>query len=153
MSAPGTAYDDPVLGTDPQPADMSGYIETTDDNGGVHLNSGIPNRAFHLAATAIGGSSAEGAGRIWYAALGAVAEDVDFAGFAAACVDAAGEHADAVRAAWTEVGVLGVVAPRAPAPAPAPAAGEVRRGAPLRRDHGPHRHRCRRPGRRRPAGG
>ena len=125
MSAPGTAYDDPVLGTDPQPADMSGYIETTDDNGGVHLNSGIPNRAFHLAATAIGGSSAEGAGRIWYAALGAVAEDVEFAAFAAACVDAAGEHADAVRAAWTEVGVLGVAAPRAPAPAPAPAVGEV----------------------------
>ncbi len=90
MSAPGTAYDDPALGKDPQPADMSGYIETTDDNGGVHLNSGIPNRAFHLAATAIGGSSAEGAGRIWYAALGAVEEDVDFAGFAAACVAAAG---------------------------------------------------------------
>ena len=140
MSAPGTAYDDPVLGKDPQPADMSGYIETTDDNGGVHLNSGIPNRAFHLAATAIGGSSAEGAGRIWYAALGAVAEDVDFAGFAAACVDAAGEHADAVRAAWTEVGVLGGAASGAravPAPRRRPAG---RRGAPLRRDHGPHRH-------------
>ena len=42
MSAPGTAYDDPALGKDPQPADMSGYIETTDDNGGVHLNSGHP---------------------------------------------------------------------------------------------------------------
>ena len=119
MSAPGTAYDDPALGKDPQPADMSGYIETADDNGGVHLNSGIPNRAFHLAATAIGGSSAEGAGRIWYAALGAVAEDVDFAGFAAACVAAAGPHADAVRAAWTTVGVLGGAA-TAPAPAPAP---------------------------------
>ena len=90
---------------------MSGYIETTDDNGGVHLNSGIPNRAFHLAATAIGGSSAEGAGRIWYAALGAVEEDVDFAGFAAACVAAAGPHVEAVRAAWTEVGVLGGAAP------------------------------------------
>ena len=41
---------------------MDDYIDTTDDNGGVHLNSGIPNRAFQLAATAIGGSSAEGAG-------------------------------------------------------------------------------------------
>ena len=48
---------------------MDGYVDTVDDNGGVHLNSGIPNRAFHLAATAIGGSSPEGAGRIWYAAL------------------------------------------------------------------------------------
>ena len=52
---------------------MADYIDTTDDNGGVHLNSGIPNRAFQLAATAIGGSSAEGAGRIWYAALTAAA--------------------------------------------------------------------------------
>ena len=119
MSEPGTAYDDPVLGRDPQAGDMSGYVETTDDNGGVHLNSGIPNRAFHLAATAIGGSSAEGAGRIWYAALGAVAEDVDFAGFAVACVDAAGEHAAVVRDAWTTVGVLGGAVPSAPAPVPA----------------------------------
>ena len=69
MAAPGTAYDDPVLGRDPQPAHMDDYVDTSADNGGVHLNSGIPNRAFHLAATAIGGSSAEGAGAIWYAAL------------------------------------------------------------------------------------
>ena len=98
MAAPGTAYDDPVLGRDPQPAHMDDYIDTTEDNGGVHLNSGIPNRAFHLAATAIGGSSAEGAGRIWYAALtgGRVGARTDFAGFAAATVAAAGEHADAV---------------------------------------------------------
>jgi hypothetical protein len=129
MSAPGTAYDDPALGADPQPADMAGYVETVDDNGGVHINSGIPNRAFHLAATAIGGSSAEGAGRIWYAALGTVAPDVDFAGFADACVAAAGEHADAVRAAWETVGVLGgTVAGPAPAPVPAGAGVvEVRR--------------------------
>ena len=48
---------------------MDDYIDTTDDNGGVHLNSGIPNRAFHLAATAVGGHAWEGAGAIWYAAL------------------------------------------------------------------------------------
>ena len=92
---PGTAYDDPVLGTDPQPAHMDDYVDTVDDNGGVHLNSGIPNRAFHLAATAIGGSSAEGAGRIWYAALtgGQVGARTDFAGFAAATVAAAGDTA------------------------------------------------------------
>ena len=74
------------------------YVDTTDDNGGVHLNSGIPNRAFQLAATAIGGTSWEGAGRIWYAALtgGQVGAQTDFAGFAAATVAAAGAHADAV---------------------------------------------------------
>ena len=77
---------------------MADYVVTTDDNGGVHTNSGIPNRAFHLAATAIGGDTWEGAGRIWYAALtgGRVTADTDFAGFAAATIAAAGDHADAV---------------------------------------------------------
>ncbi len=107
MAAPGTAYDDPLLGKDPQGASMDDYVQTQDDNGGVHLNSGIPNRAFHLAATAIGGSSWSGAGAIWYAALtgDAVGPDTDFAGFAAATVAAAGEHADAVSQAWETVGV------------------------------------------------
>ena len=62
MSAPGTAYDDDVIGKDPQPASMDDYVETTSDNGGVHINSGIPNRAFYLAATGIGGRSWDGAG-------------------------------------------------------------------------------------------
>ena len=106
MLAPGTAYDDPQLGKDPQVGDMADYVDTTDDNGGVHTNSGIPNRAFALAARAIGGESWSGAGRIWYAALtSGIAADTDFAGFAAATVTAAGEHADAVRQAWTTVGV------------------------------------------------
>ena len=105
MSEPGTAYDDPLLGKDPQAGHMDGYVDTTDDNGGVHLNSGIPNHAFQLAAVAIGGSAAEGAGKIWYAALQAVDADADFAAFAAATVAAAGDHADAVGQAWSDVGV------------------------------------------------
>ena len=107
MKAPGTAYDDPRLGDDPQPDHMDRYVDTADDNGGVHLNSGIPNRAFQLAATAIGGNAWEGAGRVWYAALtgGEVGPDTDFVGFAAATIAAAGEHADAVRNAWATVGV------------------------------------------------
>ncbi len=107
MAHPGTAYDDPTLGKDPQVGDMSDYVDTTDDNGGVHTNSGIPNRAFHLAATAIGGDTWEGAGQIWYAALtgGTVMADTDFVGFAAATVAAAGEHAEVVSGAWTTVGV------------------------------------------------
>ena len=112
MAHPGTAYDDPRLGKDPQVGDMADYVDTTDDNGGVHTNSGIPNRAFQLAATAIGGTAWEGAGRIWYAALtgGQVQADTDFAGFAAATVAAAGEHADAVAQAWETVGVSGATA-------------------------------------------
>jgi hypothetical protein len=107
MRNPGTAYDDARLGTDPQGGHMDDYVETRDDNGGVHLNSGIPNRAFVLAATALGGHAWEGAGRIWYAALTGddVGPDTDFAGFAAATIAAAGEHAVEVRRAWEQVGV------------------------------------------------
>ncbi len=107
MAAPGTAYDDPVLGRDPQVGHLDDYIETTDDNGGVHLNSGIPNRAFQLAAVAIGGRVWEGAGQIWYAALtsGSVAAGSDFVAFAAATVAAAGDHAEAVTQAWLDVGI------------------------------------------------
>src|SRR3954453_11469115 len=110
MSAPGTAYDDDVIGKDPQVGSMDKYVDTQEDNGGVHLNSGIPNRAFYLAATAMGGNAWEGAGRVWYAALtSGIGADTDFAGFAAATVAAAEqvspEAADAVRSAWDQVGV------------------------------------------------
>src|SRR5207253_1407308 len=69
MKDPGTAYNDPQLGQDPQPANMANYLDTTDDNGGVHINSGIPNHAFFLTATKIGGFAWEKAGRIWYVTL------------------------------------------------------------------------------------
>ena len=69
MKNPGSAYDDPVLGKDPQPGHMKKYVKTTADNGGVHINSGIPNRAFYLTAVEIGGFAWEKAGRIWYVAL------------------------------------------------------------------------------------
>ena len=69
MKDPGTAYDDPVLGKDPQPADMAHYVNTINDHGGVHINSGIPNRAFYLTATQIGGNAWEKAGKIWYVTL------------------------------------------------------------------------------------
>lgn len=69
MKAPGTAYDDPVLGKDPQPANMQNYVNTTQDNGGVHINSGIPNHAFYVTAVEIGGNAWEKAGLIWYRTL------------------------------------------------------------------------------------
>ena len=69
MRAPGAAYDDPVLGQDPQPAHMRDYRHVDYDNGGVHINSGIPNHAFYVVAMEIGGASAEKAGLIWYVAL------------------------------------------------------------------------------------
>lgn len=69
MKAPGNAYNDPVLGKDPQPGHMDDYVETPEDNGGVHINSGIPNRAFYEVAIRLGDNAWEQAGTIWYRAL------------------------------------------------------------------------------------
>ncbi len=112
MAAPGTAYDDDVLGRDPQPAHMRDFVRTSDDHGGVHLNSGIPNKAFHLAATALGGFAWRTAGPIWYAALTdpRLPSTATFAQLAGATVRAARTAGDrereAVEGAWAGVGVV-----------------------------------------------
>ncbi|MGW2058182.1 M4 family metallopeptidase [Streptomyces sp. NPDC001840] len=113
MKAPGTAYDDDVLGKDPQPATMDDYVRTNQDNGGVHINSGIPNHAFYLLADRLGGKAWERAGRIWFDVLtgGELAGDADFADFARLTVSAArsrfgdGAEHEAVVKAWSQVGV------------------------------------------------
>jgi Zn-dependent metalloprotease len=114
MKEPGTAYDDSTLGKDPQPPDMAHYDNTMDDSGGVHINSGIPNRAFFLAASAIGGYAWEKAGRVWYATLHdpRLRSDADFQRFATLTIDNAGQlfgdgvAGKAVSDAWAQVGVL-----------------------------------------------
>lgn len=79
MKDPGTAYADPLLGTDPQPAHMENYVNTFKDNGGVHINSGIPNKAFYATAVEIGGYAWEKTGKIWYAAMcDKLSSDADF---------------------------------------------------------------------------
>src|SRR5262249_38795731 len=91
MKEPGTAYDDPRLGKDPQPANMKDYVDTQEDNGGVHINSGIPNHAFCLAALSIGGNAWEKAGAVWYRALtSALDRNATFADAAAATEEIAG---------------------------------------------------------------
>ncbi len=113
MKAPGTAYDDPHLGKDPQPAHMKEFIHTTEDNGGVHKNCSIPNHAFYLFATALGGYSWEKAGRIWYAVLRQpeLVKNADFVLFAKLTCEMAlkmygeTEH-NAALTAWKKVGVL-----------------------------------------------
>lgn len=69
MAAPGTAYDDSILGKDPQPYHMDDFVHTQADFGGVHINSGIPNHAFYLLAMMLGGNSWSKAGSIWYNSL------------------------------------------------------------------------------------
>jgi Zn-dependent metalloprotease len=113
MKAPGTAYDDDVLGKDPQPGHMKDYVRTDEDNGGVHINSGIPNRAFYEAAIRIGGRAWERAGRIWYVALrDKLRARSAFRDVARLTVAAAGElygkggrEQKAVAAAWRVVGI------------------------------------------------
>ncbi len=114
MIAPGTAYNDPRLGKDPQPDHMDRFVTTRDDNGGVHINSGIPNRAFVLAAQAIGGQAWVAAGQVWYDVLtgGELIARADFARFAALTIEAAKtrfgdgspEHR-AISEGWVQVGL------------------------------------------------
>ena len=115
MREPGTGYDDPQIGRDLQVGSMSNYVVTDTDNGGVHINSGIPNRAFTLAALDIGGYSWEKAGQVWYDTLlnGQLSAQASFESFAQATVASARRLfmddpsiADRVRAAWIDVGVL-----------------------------------------------
>jgi Zn-dependent metalloprotease len=114
MKAPGTAYDDPTLGKDPQPGHFTDYVRTFDDNGGVHINSGIPNRAFYLLATDLGGDSWQAPGRIWYDALRSpqLTPTTGFHRFARITHRAArqrfgagSDEATAVREAWAQVGI------------------------------------------------
>ncbi|WP_075735264.1 M4 family metallopeptidase [Streptomyces acidiscabies] len=113
MKAPGTAYDDDVLGKDPQPATMADYVKTSRDNGGVHINSGIPNHAFYLFATELGGNAWEKAGQVWYDVLtgGELATDARFTDFAKLTAAAAkarygdGDVHKALLGAWGQVGV------------------------------------------------
>ncbi|MGC8857065.1 MAG: M4 family metallopeptidase [Anaerolineae bacterium] len=113
MKAPGTAYDDPVLGKDPQPAHMSDYVNTVEDNGGVHINSGIPNHAFYVAAVEMGGYAWEKAGRIWYvAARDKFTKSTNFQSAAELTYQTAGElygegslEQQAVRKGWQAVGI------------------------------------------------
>ena len=116
MKNPGHAYDNDLLGKDPQPDHMSKYVELPDtdegDNGGVHINSGIPNKAFYLVAVGIGGNAWEAPGHIWYESLKSSSGTTDFQGFAdltsstaARLYGAGGTQQQAVDDAWAQVGI------------------------------------------------
>lgn len=102
---------------------MDDYKTMFEDNGGVHIYSGIPNKAFYLASVAFGGYSWEKAGKIWWRTMnsGKIPPKCDFKKFAQATIEVAkelddGKGADGkktaaqiVRKAWQDVGVLGDV--------------------------------------------
>jgi Zn-dependent metalloprotease len=103
---------DPMLGTDPQPKHMDNLYKGWDDNGGVHINSGIPNYAFYLVATELGGYAWQKAGQIWYKTLLALDRHSDFAAAAKMTYQIAGTEfgsrspeQDTVKTAWKAVGL------------------------------------------------
>ena len=109
MKAPGTANPH-----DTQPADMTHYVHTARDNGGVHTNSGIPNHAFYVVATTIGGQAWQAAGTIWYDTLAdpRLKPNATFAAFASVTLrqarsryGATSAEAHAVKAGWDAVQV------------------------------------------------
>ena len=111
MEHPGTAYrDDPVLGSDPQPDHIKRLYTGPADSGGVHINSGIPNRAFVLAARSLGGPAWEVPGAIWYEAMLQLSRTSRFEDLARITVQIAGDRfgaaaRKAVKAAWKQVGL------------------------------------------------
>jgi bacillolysin/thermolysin len=105
MSKPGSGYD-----KDPQPGHMRDYKNTSSDNGGVHINSGIPNKAAYEAIVAIGQDKVS---EIWYRALTTyLTASSQFADAANVTVQSAidlygsgSAEARAVAAAWDSVGL------------------------------------------------
>lgn len=93
-----------------QPDHMSKYVNTTADNGGVHTNSGIPNKAAYLTISKLGTSVAE---KIYYRALTVyLSPKSNFKDARSALLAAAADlygsgstQYSAVASAWTQVGV------------------------------------------------
>ncbi len=102
---------DPWFGTDPQPKHLRGQYRGTNDNGGVHINSGIPNHAFYRFAIALGGNAWERAGGVWYESLLSLPMEAQFTDMVLATEKTAveqhgfnGEVHRALMRAWADVG-------------------------------------------------
>ncbi|SFC86128.1 M4 family metallopeptidase [Spirosoma endophyticum] len=78
LKAPGTAYNNQLMGKDPQPAHMNNLYKGSGDNGGVHINSGIPNKVFHLVAVGI---ETDKAALLWFETLKTLKPTTNFKSF------------------------------------------------------------------------
>ncbi|MGH9548982.1 MAG: M4 family metallopeptidase [Terriglobales bacterium] len=109
MLNPGTAYDDPKLGKDPQPAHMKDFKVMSGDNGGVHYNSGIPNKAFAVFAQAVGGNSWDSSYQVWLQTRKEIPSDCEFQGFADKTVEVCKrmrpQDVQKLKDAWNAVGI------------------------------------------------
>jgi Zn-dependent metalloprotease len=119
MKNPGSAYDNKIIGRDPQPAHMGDYIDSPNteegDYGGVHINSGIPNKWFALSSISLGGHSWDYTGQVVYDVMNnrRIRHNATFSEFANATVTSSQtlfkeqpKVHDAIVTAWREVGVL-----------------------------------------------
>jgi bacillolysin len=99
-----------------QPNHTNEQYTGTQDNGGVHINSGIPNRAYYLFATAIGKADAE---KIFYRALTTyLVRSSQFTDLRAAVLQASQDlfagnanYITQANTAFTTVGIGGATAP------------------------------------------
>lgn len=108
LKSPGTANE-----FDRQPAHMEDYYAGGDDRQGVHINSGIPNRAFYLACLEIGNKTS---GRLWFNTLKKLWRTADFLDFLKVLLDEAANLAESgeartdlpkiIRHAFGEVGLI-----------------------------------------------
>jgi Zn-dependent metalloprotease len=92
MKAPGTAYNNQLMGKDPQPAHMDTIYKGSADNGGVHINSGIPNKVFYLVAKEIG---TDKAALLWFETLKTLKPTTNFKSFKTALLKQAKKLAKA----------------------------------------------------------
>lgn len=118
LKNPGAAYKNhEVLRNDRQPKHMRDMYTGDEDRRGVHINSGIPNHAFYLAAMEVGGNSWETVGIVWYHTLleprEKIPERCTFLEFANVTAEVAERLfpenlrvSKAIRNAWQSVGVV-----------------------------------------------
>lgn len=105
MLDPGTAYDNALLGKDPQVGHMDQYRKIRADNGGVHINSGIPNKAFALLCEQTQEPSWGRPLAMWRRAMEDLTPTSTFRAMAQATWRHSGGLNPAVKEAWAAVGI------------------------------------------------
>jgi hypothetical protein len=104
LKEPGTAYNDPTIGKDSQVSNYKNLYKGEQDAGGVHINVGIPNKAFYETAIRIGSDRARD---IWLKALPKLNKTAKISSLAEQTYQMADtdEERIALKEAWNAVGI------------------------------------------------
>lgn len=103
MKAPGTAYNSPLLGKDPQPDNMANIYTGSADNRGVHINSGIPNKVFFLVSEGI---ETINAAKLWFETLKVLKPSTNFKSFKTAIIKMANKMVTAGKLPASTIGIV-----------------------------------------------